>query len=687
MLTIYSGRECLDKEKFIFDHTEGKTLLLVPDQFTLGAEQRAFSLLGVRGLMDLEVLSPSRLGMRILERLGGARTPYVDRVGRHMLLSRILREEGGQLDIFRGMEGKPAFALALNDLISEMKQLGTTPELLQELLDSLPEGEEPLLCRKLRDVHRVYRRYEEEMAGRFADTEDRMTLYIRRIREDKELRETQVWVWGFDYFTPKNLEMLRELMKFAREVRLVLTLDEGAEQRSSPEARTSPSGASRDRDLFAVTREMKERVRRIAREEGIAVREELIPQSYRIPVGEGPEEKRPAIAGLERELFAIPMRAVEEQEGVTLVRAATLYGEAESAAAKIISLVRDEGLRFRDMAVICNDLEGRGSVIRRVFEEYGIPVFLDKKRSCTHNPLVELLSATLDLILGGWKTEDVFRMVKTGLAPLEPEEAEELENYAVQYRVQGSQWKKPFFRGRLEYGEERLADRNREREALVSGLVSLEEDFCRATEVGGKLRALYRWMSGEAALPDKLDAMMMALETAGWQELADETRQIWQAVVELMDQMMLLLGEEELPDGELAALMNTGFTAMEIGLIPPTVDRLTVGTMQRTRVPRIKALLVIGANEGVLPQEKGLEGLLSEEEKRRLHGNRIPVCQTDELRSREERLGIYRMLSLPQRHLWVSCAATDQEGKEIKPSPVFEALVRLWGAPPRTGIC
>ena len=667
MLSIYSGRENLDKEKFIFDHIEGKTLLLVPDQFTLGAEQRAFSVLGVRGLLDLEVLSPSRLGHRILSQTGGSRTPFVDQVGRHMVLTRILRDEAMNLEAFRGLEGKPAFALAVNDMISEMKQFSTTPKDLEEILGKL---EEPLLKKKLGDIHRIYSRYEESIENHFADTEDRMTLYISRLIEYEEIRGTRIWIWGFDYFTPKNLELIRELMKHGKEVNLVLTLDEGC----------------RDEDLFSVTRGMKNRILAIAREEGISAREIPVPEDYKIPAGVGEGEKRPSLISLEQELFALPMKPALSREGVTLVRAASLYGETESAAAHILSLVRDQGLRFRDIGVVCNDLEVRGSIMKRTFEEYGIPVFLDTRRSCTHNPLVESIASVLDLMIRGWRTEDVFRLIKTGLGPLLPEEAEELENYAIQYRIRGSQWKKPFRRGLSEYGEEGLLERNQEREKLVAGLASLEEEFRKGKKTGEKLRALYRWMSGEGKLPEKLESLMEGLEKEGQQELAGETSQIWQTVVDLMDQMMLLLGEEELPDAEFATLMNTGFSAMEIGLIPPTVDRLTVGTMQRTRFSSLKALVVLGANDGILPQEANREGLLSEDEKRRLYQNRIQLCKLDELMNQEEKLGIYRMLSLPRRDLWIGCSATDEEGKDIKPSVVFESLLRIFSTQPEKDI-
>lgn len=133
MLRIFYGRENINKERFLFDSIEGKTLLLVPDQFTLQAERDAFFYLGAKGLMDLEVVSISRLGLKVLAETGGGRIPLIDKYGRHMLLTKILAENRERLGVYRGMEQKQSFIEMVNNFISELKQYGVGPAELEAL--------------------------------------------------------------------------------------------------------------------------------------------------------------------------------------------------------------------------------------------------------------------------------------------------------------------------------------------------------------------------------------------------------------------------------------------------------------------------------------------------------------------------------------------------------------------------
>ena len=220
MLHIYYGRENLDKDRFIFDRVNGKTILLVPDQFTLQAERNAFDYLDVKGLMDVDVISPSRLGMRVLREVGGEKTVRIDKYGRHMLLSKIVGEQKNSLQVFRGMETKTSFIELVNNLISEMKQFNTRPEDLPEVLNKL--SEESILYRKLAEIQTLYTKYEESIQGKYLDTEDYLQEYISKIKESTLVKESECWVVGFDYFTPKNLDLLQEIIATAKNVYVVM---------------------------------------------------------------------------------------------------------------------------------------------------------------------------------------------------------------------------------------------------------------------------------------------------------------------------------------------------------------------------------------------------------------------------------------------------------------------------------
>lgn len=658
MLNIYYGRESINKEKFIFDHINKKTLLLVPDQFTLEAEQRAFSVLGVKGLMDLEIISPSRLGFRILANVGGNKGIQVDKYGRHMLLTKILSNEKNNLEAFKGLEKMPAFIEMMNNLISEMKQYNTSPEQLTEILAEVENNF--LLHRKLKDIQRIYQKYEEYIQDKYVDTEDYVNLFISKLKKFEEIKSCDIWIWGFDYFTPKNLDLIKELMRYAISVNIVMTYDEGC----------------RDEEVFQITGSMMDKLTRMAEEENQGFSKHKIGEEYKVIRENGGSQ---ALADLEQELFAIPLRESDKTEGIALINAANIYAEVESAAAFIVELVRDKGLRFRDIVVICNDMETRGSIIKRTFEEYGLPIFLDKKRNALHHPILEFVSALIDINSRGWLTQDVFRLAKTGLSELTNDEVEELENYAFKYKIRGNAWKKEFVKGAIEYQQSGLEHINAIRSKLIQPTLLFEETYKEAGTVEEKVRALYDYLNNRAQIPRKLEGLIDAQISNNQQELADETSQIWGILVGILEQLIELLGQEKIPNREFAKVLASGFEAIEIGLIPPTLDRIMVGTMQRTRGSALKALVIIGANDGVLPQDSISEGLLSEDEKAKLYDNRAEICKIDELRIKEEKLAIYKTLSMPEKYLWIGYSISDIEGKELKQSSVFDKISQIFG--------
>ncbi|MBN7772992.1 PD-(D/E)XK nuclease family protein [Clostridium aminobutyricum] len=672
MLYIYYGRDNLDKDRFIFDRVTGRTILLVPDQFTLQAERNAFEYLGVKGLMDLEVISPSRLGMRVLREVGGEKTVRIDKYGRHMLLSKIIGQQKESLQVFRGMETRTSFIELVNNLISEMKQFNTSPEELPAILSKL--NEDSILYRKLTEVHAIYEKYEESIQGKYVDTEDYLQEYISKIKDSKLVKESECWVYGFDYFTPKNLDLLREIIGTAKDVHVVMTYCE----------------KSRDEEIFALTGDIIRKLERVS--QGLAMKYHIaeIPTEYTILTAMKGGEKSPEIAALESELFSIPVqrwrnewkqeREKDDLSAVTLVQSANMYAEVETAAAFITRLIREKRFRYKDIAVICNDLEVRGSIIKRVFEEHEFPFFMDKKRSILHNPVVGLHLYLLQLAGGKLLPETVIGMAKTGLLDLSADSIEELENYAYRYKIRGGLWKNDFKRGITEYEEERFADINHSREYIFTLIEDFAAPFKKAETAGEKIAVFYYFLKDRLKLQEKLQVLMEEQNRNGYYEVAFETAQIWKIIVELFDQLVTILGEEKLSIHELETILRAGFESVEIGLLPSTIDEMIVGTMQRTRIGKVKALVVIGANDGILPSAASGDGILNDDEKAVLFQHEAEICKLDELRSLEEKLAIYRTLTKPEVYLWMSYSISDNDGKELKPSMIFNKLTQIFPA-------
>lgn len=725
MLNIYYARESVDKEKFIFDTLKGtgkirqdstyfdgrgtgsrdggsgndgrglperQTILLVPDQYTLEAEQQAFRHLQAEGLMDIEVLSMSRLGSRLISELGGGKQTFIDKYGRHMILARIARENREKLQVFRGMEERNSFIEMVNNFISELKQYNCGAAEMEAM--AAESGEGTYTRRKLEDLSLLYRLYEEEIRGKYTDSEDYIDLYLSKISASKFLEGSRVWVYGFDSFAPKALSVIGQLMARADEVNVVLTWDDAAAGKGPHE--------SRDADLFALTGMVMENLEEEARAAGVESRRRAIPSgpssAWARHSAVVDNEISPAIAHIEKELYTLPSRKSENHAGITLVAAAGLYNEAESAAAYILHLVRDEGLKYRDIRLVCNDQETRGPILERVFQEYGIPVFSDAKKDILASPIVQYVLALLDVIAEKYRTEDLFRVLKSGFGPLGREEVTDLENYAIKYRIRRSMWKRPFVKGVTEYGEDGLAQLEDIRQRAVAPVLILEPlvtgkqaDMQASGETAGQaaggaqttaefIQKFYKYLYETVSLPDRALDFIARQEELGRVDLADETSQVWGHMIGILDQMMEIMGGEAFDLETFLDIFRVGLSQVEIGVLPPTRDGLLMGTMQRTRMSSsgTKALVIVGTNEGVLPQEKPEAGLFSTEEKEFFKARGTELCKRDAVVLMEERLAIYRNLSRPSKYLWLSHSLSDGEGKESKPSSVYLKIKELF---------
>ena len=676
MLNIFYGRENLDKEKFIYDNIGGRALLVVPDQFTLEAERELIAHSGAKALMDVEVLSLSRLGYRLLEELGGSKRTFIDKYGRHMILSSIAAEEREKLQVFKGLEEKNSFIELVNNFISEMKQFNCGADELAEIARSVPDGS--YTQRKLEDLYLLYSEYEAAIRGKYTDSEDYIDLFLGKISRSELVAGNHIWIYGFDSFAPKALSVIGELMQYAADVNLVLTYDDKRE--------------ARDADLFALAETVIRNFENLAERRSIEVRKRAIPKTYTA-------ERADKIQFIEQELYALPARkyarggqstnpaedgaseAAAAADSLTLVAAANLYNEAESAACYVLELVRDFGYRFSDIKVICNDQETRGPILKRVFKEYGIDLVSDTSKDILQSSIVQYITALMDVVVEKYRTDLMIKMLKSGFGDLTNDEITDLENYAIKYKIRGTMWKRPFVRGESEYGVEALVRMNAVREKALAFMPDLEAIF-EAETCGEFISGLYGFLYEKVKLPEKIADLTVLQTEQGRPDLAEETAQIWGKVIGIFDQMSEIMGEQKFRAAAFRDLFEAGISQVEIGILPPTKDGLMMGTMQRTRTGEMKALVVVGANEGVLPNEKPGSGLFGSDEKNLFKENGIELCKVDDVRFLEERMGIYRNLSKPRERLWISYSLSDAEGGPARPSGVFTKLAGLFGDTP-----
>ncbi|CFW97413.1 DNA helicase subunit AddB [Syntrophomonas zehnderi OL-4] len=621
-------------------------ILFVPEQYTLQAERDLIEQLQLPGIMRVEVLSFNRLAYRILAEAGGRTRVLINEQGKNMIIKKTLNQAHKDLCIYKNASKQEGFVEHLSQLFSELKQYDLTPELLKSSQLEMEAGPQR---QKLQDVTLIYEAFINYMEGHYLDLEDQFNLLIDKMEKSSFIKGARVWLDGFTGFTPQNRRILEKIMTLARDTTFCLTID---------------PKSGRDQELFKPYRRCYEQIHEIAVGNGLP-EETVTTQGDKLSV---------PLRHLTRELYAFPWDTYEDPvNNIKVFAAKNIYSEVEHIASLIVELAREQDYRWRDMAVLCNDLDSYGSVVRRVFYEYRIPYFMDEKRPLDNNPIIKLILASLGVINRGYRQEDIFLLLKTGFTDLNPEECEEMENYMLAYGIQGRLCQENFTRGQNELGTPALEMLNQYRERLFAPLQKLAHETAGKKTGRDISRAMYKYLQ-VLDIENKLLNWIEELRNQGLYEYAHENAQVLKIVMETFDQLVEILGENELNLKEYAGLLATGYQAFDVGIIPTTVDQVMIGDLKRSKNRNLKALFVMGVNDGIIPAGKSAAGIFTEEDKDFFKNHGLDWGINKEMIAEEESLAIYEAFSKPQNYLYLTYAIADQEGKAMRPSMLINRL-------------
>ena len=562
---------CLDEIRgSLLERPDGPPLImLVPEQATFQTEYALLSGTGLSGAIRAQALSFRRLSFRIMQETGGTALVPIGDNGKQMLLYKIIHRLGEKLQLFQGGEAQRGFIERLGELMTEWKRYGIDARQVREFSDGgLPGSGNPLLGRKLHDLQLIAEELERELEGLYVDAEDYLSWLTSGFGQAPSMEEARIWVDGFHGFTPKEYEALEALLRHAADVTVTLCLDRPY----------GPGEQPHELDLFRPTAETYIKLRELAERGGVRLLE---------PVGldgEPPLRYResPMIAHLERRYMdrkSLALAPEELEEGDVSLHAATgRRAEVEAVARDIVRRVRDEGYRYRDLALSVRSAPEYADYIMNVFADYGIPYFLDQKKAPLHHPLVEFIRSALEIASYGWRYEAVFRCIKTELllpddGALTREWFDLLENYALAAGIDGNRWLtrsqwKPLVRDTLEGEPAQAAGRELKqfeavmaaREAVVPPLRKFIRELKKAADVRAMCEAVYRLLMAVDA-PDRLERWSRRDAAAGMTQRAREHRQLWDGIMELLDQLTEMTGGETMPVPLFAGMVETGWKA------------------------------------------------------------------------------------------------------------------------------
>ncbi|MFC4619629.1 helicase-exonuclease AddAB subunit AddB [Camelliibacillus cellulosilyticus] len=678
--------QCLQEIKTnLMEAPDGPPLLyIVPDQMTFHSEYRFMTMPTIAGTTRLDVYSFSRLAFRVLEHTGGLTRMHLSPVGIAMLLRKIVDRLKPKLRVFQKASERRGFYSLLQETISEFKRYSLTADDLHAQWQTLKDEDEALLKDKLHDLDLVYHDLELELLEKYVDSDDYLHLAADHLPKWEALKDAEVWVDGFESFTPQELGVLAALMKQAKRVTVTLTLDQIYRDHVPHDLTLFRRTAETCRKLFATADELSIDIE--------------APELFR-------ETKRfhaASLAHIESHFEKRPFVKRQADDAVQIIEAVNRREEVEQTAREIIKLVRDEGYRYRDIAVLTRDLTAYRDLAATIFRDYGVPAFLDQKRTMHHHPLIELIRSALDTILQNWRYETVFRAIKTDLlyspgAEVHKKRAEmdALENYVLAFGIHGDQWKKDepwIYREYRGLDETDLPQTKQEREHqkilnqarwVVSPLITFENNMKKAKTVEAQATELFRFLE-DLEVPEKIEQLRRRAEEEGRLDEAREHDQVWKAVIDCLDELVEAAGPETVSLERFAGIIDTGLDELRFALVPPALDQVLVGSIDRTRTSDVRAAFVLGVNEGVLPAIPSEGGILSDGDREVLADHAVELSPT----ARDELLGeeylIYRALTTPSERLFLLYSIATEDGKSLQPSNVIRRMENyLDGLAPR----
>lgn len=654
-------RCCRDIVQFRQNHPDQTLFFIVPDQSTYTAERTLAETFPGRGFADIFVVGFSRLAYRIFRELHTDLGDALSPLGQQLILRRLLSSGADSFQVLATAARQTHFSASAAAFFHEMESYDISEKKLSEA--ALSENDTALGA-KLHDLSLLYSAYRNYLKAHFAYQGSLYEVLTREIPHSQKIRQSCIWVDGFNGMTPQELTLLSALIQTARDVTVTLPMGR-------------PEEAALSGSLFERPYHMwEELTHRFGSSSA-----EILDHSYRF--------LQPVLKSLEKDYFALPARpCTVPPDGLTLQPASDRTAEADAAARQILAFVRDNGFRWRDILVLLRKPDNYADLLERTFKRYEIPCFIDSRRSMWNHPLVVLLDSLIRFLAAGprgWSRHTLFRLLKTGLLPeFTDDEIDRLENYVLRFHIRHYQWNIPWH---FHIPSDLDADTNeptpeetRENqfmEELRLRLTNLLDPLMKSWEAARtgreKCTVLYEWMT-ERKIPDRL---------AEWEK--EESRpadrgtqsQVWKKVLALLDELVHVSGDDTLSPEDFLSMAEDGLSSLTFSLIPPTLDHVTVTSIDRGYALEGRAVFILGANEGEFPFRIEEQGLLTDQEREHLNRKNFLLGPDLLFRTYQEQFYIYLALTRAREYLTVSYAETDTDGSDLEPSFILARLQSL----------
>lgn len=726
-LQFIFGNSGSGKSDFLYDsvlkqakeNKEQQFLIIVPEQFTMQTQRELVERQKQHAIMNVDVLSFARLAYRVFDDLGKQNVVVLEETGKNLVLRKVAEQKKAELNVLGANMNKMGYVGEVKSLISELMQYNIRPDALAEFLEKEPLGEGLRL--KMQDVLTMYQGFTEYLKGRYITAEEVLELLYDVAEESKLLCGSVIVLDEFTGFTPIQNRLMEKLLVLAKKVSVSVTMD----------VREDFYQCRGVHELFAMSKKTVASLLKVAELCKVPVEEPIV-----LPTG---EKRRyvgaPDLYFMEQNLFRpgagsyrykvsekamksnknhekLTDSQLEETPDIRITSRKNPREELKFAAREIVRLTREQGYRYRDIAVVTGDVQQYGNYVPEIFEQYHIPYFIDQTKNILFHPFIECIRAILEMIEYDFSYESVFRFLRCGLAEkiipqgklssmeleldgetgeksaqckeqtihrLTEQEIDRLENYVLARGIRGaSRWSKPWTFVMPDGTLEDMERLNEIREAVYENFKPLlmafrGKDNTVSTQTF-ELYSLIRHLDMEQLLKERGEFF----EKNGNQARAKEYDQIYKIVMDLLDKVTSLLGDETMTIREYSDILDAGFEAAKVGIIPPGNDTVTVGDIERTRLNHIKILFFVGVNDGVVPKAGNQGGIISQFEREKMAEYHLELAPGAREKVFIQKFYLYLNMTKPSERLYVTFCRVNSDGKALRRSYLIGTLLKLF---------
>lgn len=658
-LRIIYGKSGSGKSEYCFSEIskiiekEKKIYIITPEQFSFTAERKLMDILKEQATINAEVITLSRMAYRVMSEIGGNNQTHLSKCGKSMLIYSILNTYKKEFKFL----GKTDENIDLSmRTITEFKKHNVT---IEDLKEETTKTEDEYLKNKLKDMLFIYEKFEEKIQDNYIEETDLLTILAENLDKVDLVKDSIIYIDEFAGFTTQEYDVIKQMINLAKQVNITICVDD-------LDTNTNP-----DTDIYYSNKITVRKLQDLAEENNFDIEEIELKNVYRFKTKE--------LKHLSENLYNIKStKYAENVENIQLFLAQNEYSEVEEVAKKINKLVREENKKYKQISIITQNMDNYSSLVRVIFDQYNIPVFIDEKRDLNQNVIVQYLLSILDVLNRNFTSETVFSYIKLGFSGIEDEEIFKLENYCTKWGIKLNKWKTDFkYELDNENKKNDVIRLNEIRKQIIEPLVNLQKEIREEKTAKNITRLLYEFIQNQN-IEEKINQKMNELQAIGKIDLMNEYKESYQIILDVLDEIVLIFGEDKVTIDQYQKILKTGLKNSGLGKIPGTADQVILGDVDRSRSHKVDVVFIIGLNDGVFPRVNKDEGFLNDEDREFLKQDGIELAKGTIEQLYEDKFNIYKAFTTAEKQLYLSYSSSDKDGKSLRPSILINQIKKLY---------